>query len=428
MKACRILVVGGGSTGLTAALSAREQNESASVTILSKERLLPYRRMALPYFIQGKISKFDDIAICSKNYLVSRRINFLAGMEVKEINTRERVVEAIDLKSNEKSLFYYDSLIMATGGQSFIPPIEGIELKNVFALRTMEDAQKIAEASKSCGRAVVAGGGLIALKVSEALIKSGTRVTLVCRSRILRRLLEPELSSYVQERLEKQGVECIVGKDIEKIEGSKKVESVKIDGKRIDASMVIFATGTRPSVDLAEKAGLKIGKNGINVDRRMLTSSPGIFAAGDCAESFDKILGKYEYIPVGSVGAASGRVAGINAAGGDSRSNGFVRAQTEKVFDIQILSIGHTYDEAKKEGLNCKIIDITTPSAKNVNRAPKFKVVLDGDGKIIGAQAVGVKIFPLHSSTLLEAINSQSLEGIRFPLSSFIETEFLRRA
>jgi NADPH-dependent 2,4-dienoyl-CoA reductase/sulfur reductase-like enzyme len=291
-------------------------------------------------------------------------------------------------------------LIIATGSRSKIPQEVG-SLKNIFALRTFDDAKKITLSIKTGMRAIVVGAGLAALSISEALRKNKVKVTMIVRSRLLRSLLEPDLSYYLEKRVRMAGIDVLKGVEVEKFGGKHKIQYAVASGKKIKASLAIIATGVIPNVELAQEAGIRTDKNGIIVDKRACTSDPEIYAAGDCAGTLDFISKQNIYAPVGSIAAQEAKIAGQNVAGNEVFSEGYLRAQYEKVFNMNILSMGHTLERAKRLGIEGDAVKLSPQLKKEDLGMVLTIIVKDQSENIIGIQELSplqklVNSFPLY--------------------------------
>lgn len=434
MKQRKIVIVGGNVAGFTAATNAREVNKHAEIVVLSREPYPPYRRSALSSLVATKSSKLKDLLMFSQR-LNELKIRFLQGVEAFDIDTNERVVKAKGIDANCSLSFHYDSLILATGSSSFIPPVEGVERKGVFGFRTFEDALNISREARAGKSAVVIGAGFAGLEVAEALAKRGVKVTIAVRSRTLRQFVEPSLSMYFEEQIKRKGVKVMTGVSPKEIKGNKKVKCVKLDCEEIPADIVVFATGAKPNVALAERIGIELGKTGaIKVDRYMQTSVPKIYAAGDCTETLDALTGKWTYLPVGSVAAKEGAIAGRNAAGDRMKTMGFVRAQMDVVFGEGIVSIGHGSESARELGVEVNIIDLSSMQHRFpfLHEYPaKVIVTANSEGQMMGAQVVSSRFAPLYAFTLFSAFQRrvtlrEFLDGWQLSLAAF--TDFSMRA
>jgi len=406
----RIVIIGGNIAGLTAAISAREVDKHAEITVLSREAYPPYRRSSLVSIISAEATTPKDL-IMSPSQLRSLRIRLLQGVEALDIDCHNRIVKARGISMRRDLSFYYDSLVLASGSLSLVPPIEGVKKKGVFTFRTLEDALRISQEAKLAKKVVVVGAGLGGLEVAEALAKRGVKVTIAVRSRILRKLVEPNLSVHLRERIEQKGVKVITGVSPEKIGGEKKVEWIKLSKEKISTSNVIFSTGVKPNVELAKKIGLELGETGaIKVDYRMQTTISEIYAAGDCAEAPDALTGKWMYVPVGSVAAKEGAVAGKNAAGDEAEVRGIIRAQADTIFGKEIVSIGHSSESARKLNVKANAVNLSSMwrSLRFLQKHPaKIMVLITPNGRIIGAQVISHRFASLYAYTLFSAIQQK---------------------
>jgi NADPH-dependent 2,4-dienoyl-CoA reductase/sulfur reductase-like enzyme len=216
------------------------------------------------------------------------------------------------------------------------------------------------------------------------------------RSRILRKLLEPEVSEFLTKKFEQQGLKMLAGEEISEIGGADRVEYVLYKGKKIAANLVVVGTGVKPSIALAEKCGIELGQTGaIKVDSYLQTSVRDIYAAGDCAESPDLGTGRFVYSPVGSIGALAGKIAGRNATGAEEKIEGFLRAQADQILGLQIFSIGHSTTSAGELGLKVRVYDLSVPQSAMKNRgADSFevaKILTNPSDRVVGAQLVAKK-------------------------------------
>jgi NADPH-dependent 2,4-dienoyl-CoA reductase/sulfur reductase-like enzyme len=299
-------------------------------------------------------------------------------------------------------------VVIAAGACPLMPKIPGSGKKGVCTFTTYQAAAEIVEAAKSADSAVVIGAGFIALEIAEALMHKGLDVYFNVRSRILRKLLEPEVSEFLTKKFERQGLKMLASEEISEIGGADRVEYVLHKGKKVTANLVVVGTGVKPSVALAEKCGIELGSTGaIKVDNYLQTSVRDIYAAGDCAESPDLGTGRFIYSPVGSIGASAGKIAGRNAAGAEEKTEGFLRAQADQILGLQIFSIGHSTTSAKELGLKVGVYDLSVPQSTIKNRgAPHLlgvslssigagfevaKILTDPSDKVVGAQLVAKK-------------------------------------
>jgi NADH oxidase (H2O2-forming) len=410
----KITIIGGNIAGVTAAINAREADRDAEITILSKEPYLPYCRRSLTSIVANPTSSLNDITVFSLQ-LNELKIRFLRGVEASDINPNKRIVKARRTETKKSCTFSYDNLILATGSTTFIPSISGVETKRVFSFRTFEDAVGISREAQWGKKAVIIGGGFAALEIAETLARRGLSVTMVIRSHMLRGLIEPSFSTYLEERVKQKAIELIIGASPEEVGGEKKVAYVKLNnGQKIPASIAVFATGVRPNVKLAEKVGIKLGDTGaIKVNRHMQTSASEIYAVGDCAEILDSLTGKWTYYPIGSVAAKGGAVAGRNACGENKKVEAVVRAQMDTVFGEGVVSIGHGSESAREMGMTVNASELS--SMQNyfpLDRLPAAVMMIENSkGEIVGAQIISRRFAPLYAFSLCQAIKERETLG-----------------
>ncbi len=387
----RIVVIGFGPAGLWSAISARMQDPSAEITVLTDEKYLTYSRCGLPYVIGGEIEAFEHLIVASPARLKGMRISVYTESRVVDVEKSSVVYEC----NGYTKRISFDSLIIATGAYPFIPKIPGKDLKNVFTLRTIDDAMKILHCCKTARKIAIIGAGAIGLELSEALRRRGLEVMVVeMMPKVLPAILDADMSSIISNTLVKSGVSLLLNSKVEEIMGKAEVEGVIVDGEEHSCDAVILATGVKPRVDLAEKIGVKLGKlGGIAVDDFMRTSVEGVYAAGDCVEARHLVTGK-SFLPfLGTVAYRQGKIAGKNAAGGTAIFRGALGSTVLKIFDVIIGSTGLTVEKAREEGY--KVISSKVKWVTRAEYFPGYRDVIvklvfnEENGKIIGGQVIG---------------------------------------
>lgn len=365
----RYLVVGSGVAGISAVKEInREKDQNIEITVISKEKDPFYYRPRLIECLSGDIS-VEDIIINDRDWFEKNDIELLLGKKVIDVNFKEKYVITDDNKE-----FSYDKLLLAQGASSFIPPIDGVDLGGVYALRNGEDAREIYEHIESCKKAVVIGGGLLGLESAYNMIKAGLEVTVVERAD---HLLQRQLDNAAGDKLklileEKHGFNFYLDAGVEKISGANEVEMVKLaDGTQIPADLVLFSTGINPNTRIVEGSALEINR-GIIVDDKMSTSISDIYAAGDVAEYNGNVYG------IWAPSMEEGRVAGKVMIGKDAEFTGFVPSHTLKVADVNVVSIGVL---SESENISSRI-DID-------DEKTYCRIFEDNKGKSVGAIIVG---------------------------------------
>lgn len=397
----RVVVIGCGAAGATAALWARKADRKAEVIVIGDEPYPEYSRCGLPYTISGKVKDFNDLILMKQDAWEMQKIDLRLEQIVKEIDRKEKKVKVVKKDGTEYEL-NYDSLVIATGGRNSYPPIKGLDVEGVMGLRTLEDAKRLKEYSKKIKKAVIIGGGLIGMEVAEALNEEKIDVTVVeFLPGILLTMLDSDLSKQVTELAQEHGVKVLVNHQaMEIISENGKAVGVLVKNReteeefKIDAEVVIVATGTKPNIELAKSAGIEIGVTGaIKTDEYMRTSDLNIYAVGDCAENISYITKKPMNLGLGTIAVREGRVAGINAVGGNAKFMGIIGTKVTKLFGVEIASVGLTSEDAKRNEIN-----IVKGSLKGLSKPPyyveakplKVKAFFKkDDAKLVGAQTLG---------------------------------------
>jgi NADH oxidase (H2O2-forming) len=405
----KIVIIGCGAAGVSAASAARKTDRSAEITMLNDEKYAAYSRCGIPYVIEGEIPTFDSLVIYPPQYYNMMKINLHTETTVTDIDPKSKTVKAMR-KGGKEQNFNYDSLIIATGAGALVIPVPGSNLPGVYAVRTLDDGKKILEASRGAKSAVVIGARLVGLETAVALRKHGLDVTVIeLLTQILDGILDPELAKEIQTKLEGAGIHFILGVGISEIVGKNHVEAAHAGPYKVKADFVVMATGVRARTDLAKKMGLTIGETKlIKADEHMETNIRGVYAAGDCVECVSAITGKPTVSQLGTNAVRQGKVAGVNAAGGSMVYPRILCSCITRILGTEIASTGVTETYAKKQGIEC--ISATAEADARPPYYPKkvpvrVKLVANpDDGKLVGAQIISIKEAGPRIDTISAAI------------------------
>ncbi len=399
----RIVVVGGVAAGPKVAARIVRLDPDADVTIVEKGKFLSYAGCGLPYYVSGVVKEQDELMSTpvgtvrdSIFFQHVKNVKVLNHTEATEIDRKNKSVTIHDLKNGKPTSLEYDKLVLATGATPVVPPIPGVDLKNVLTLQGVHDAEAIHTALKQdkARDVVIVGGGLIGVEVTEALVKRGCRVTIVEMLPQILRILDKEMARLVEKHMESHGVKVLTNTKVEAIEGDEAVSSVITSNGRLPADMVVLAIGVRPNVALAEAAGLKIGETGaIEVSESMQTSDPDIYAAGDCVQCVNQLTGKPCYVPLGSTANKQGRVVANSMCGNKDSFPPILGSTVCKVFDFCVARTGLNEADARDCGYD--VITAHAPAPDKAHFMPEarlliLKLIADRRSrKLIGAQSVG---------------------------------------
>jgi NAD(P)H-nitrite reductase large subunit len=239
----------------------------------------------------------------------------------------------------------WGKLLLATGGVPIVPSIKGVDGSRVFTFTTLDDAKAISRSLSQGARALVIGGGLIGLSVTEALVERGIEVTLVeMKERVLNTILDDEASAMEEETLRLAGVRIVTGHTVAEISRSSTEEGIVSgvtldDGSKIPCGLVVVAIGVMPRIELVSGTGTKVNR-GIVVDRYMATSSRDVYACGDAAESYDFVYGENRLTPIWPNAYIGGRIAGFNMTGIPTEYPGGTAMNSLKYFGLDVVSAG----------------------------------------------------------------------------------------
>lgn len=391
-----VLVVGGGVAGVRASIAAKKSCPSASVALVSSEPTI-YSRSALKSVISGFTNSINNITICRCDNLERFGIRFFPNYEALSINHDERVVNIKNRLTNEALPLRYDKIIIATGSIPLVLSRRGHALSGVFKVKWFDDALALSHFALPGMKAYVVGAGLVGLGVAEALARRGLKTTIVVRSRVLRELVESDLSQEITQRIKSHGVNVLTEAMVEKIGGERKVEYVIIQDQKFDADIVVFAAGVRPNTLIAAQTGLQLAENNaIKTDPHMKTSFEDIYAAGDCAETLDLVTHKLVYRPLGSIATYSAKIAGSNAVDVEETYNGFLRIQYDRIFGNEMLSMGLSTEKARRLGVAGEAVNVGLKEPKCPLLLPLMKskvlikaIIQKNTDTIIGWQVVG---------------------------------------
>lgn len=410
----RLVIVGGVAAGMSAAARARRLDRSLEIVVFEKGEVISYAACGIPYYLDGHVLSLRELIVATpEEFEAKRGIHVQTRSEVVKIaHPRREVV----LAGGER--VHYDKLILATGARPDSRGIEGADAPHVFRLNTIEEARRL-KAHLDSGKAttaVVVGGGYIGLEAAEALRARGLRVTLVTDTHNLLQHEDAELTSLLEGHLKQCGVETVFGTRVTVVEGN------NVAGIRCDT--VILATGLRPNVELAAEAGIEIGRTGaIATNERTETNLPGIYAAGDCAETKHLITGAPAWTPLGTTANKMGRVAGSNAAGRRERFPGIAGTAIVRVCGLGVAVTGLSEARARREGFQSVSARITALNKARYFFGRPLTVNLVADRatrRILGGWVAG----ELGAETRINVIATAIHNGMRLDEFAYLDLAY----
>ncbi|WP_421741375.1 FAD-dependent oxidoreductase [Cellulomonas sp.] len=397
-----LVVVGGSDAGISAALRARELDETTEVTVVVADAYPNYSICGIPYYISGEVTHWRNLAHRTRQELEATGMQLRLDTLATDIDVAGRRLRVRD--GGGESWIGYDALVVGTGAVPVRPPIEGLDdvgpQDGVHLLHSMGDTFDLEATLERANprRALIVGAGYVGLEMAEGLTGRGIHVTQVERLPEVLPTVDPELGALVRAELIRHGVDVHTDTTVTRI--TKDETGLRVDGRGADAEpiawdvdLVLVVVGVRPDTELLVAAGATTGPSGaVDVGPDMRTSLDHVWAAGDCVITHHLLLGR-SYLPLGTTAHKQGRVAGENAVGGSARYAGSVGTQVVKVFDLVAARTGLRDRDATDAGY----VTLTTQSTPDDHKryypgAEPISIRITGDagtGRLLGAQLVG---------------------------------------
>ena len=330
------LIIGNGVAGNTAAAAIRKFDPDGRIIVFSRESRPFYYVPGLPEYLAGE-KPADQLIIHPQSWYDQRRIELHLGTRVAKIDPDRKWVE-----TDRGERFPYDRLLLATGGNSFVPPIQGADSAGVFTLRTLADADRIKAAAASAKTAVLIGGGLLGFEAGNGLRRLGLTVVVVeFFPRLLPRQLDAAGAAILQQQMEAMGFTFQLGAKTREIAAGPGGLTVSLEsGEPLKGDLVLISAGVRPDIFLAQALGLDLDK-GVKVDDAMKTSRDGIYAAGDLIEHRGRSYG------IWPAAQDQGAVAGAAMAWQMAAYQGSLPSNVLKVVGIDLVAAGDIDAEGK---------------------------------------------------------------------------------
>jgi NADPH-dependent 2,4-dienoyl-CoA reductase/sulfur reductase-like enzyme len=363
----KIAVIGAVAAGTSAAAKARRTDRDAEIVVFEKGTDISYAGCGLPYYISGVTPSRDKVVLnTAQDFKEKYNVDVRLQHEVIKINKDLKKVIYKNLNTGEKGDYSYDKLIIATGASPVKPPFPGLNLENIFTLRSVESADqiKVAVSREEIKKATIIGAGLIGLEMAESFSELGIEVTVIELEDQVLPPFSKEMAEIVAEHLKEKGVELILDDGVDHFEGQNRVEKVvTASGREVEADLALLSIGVKANSKLAEEAGIEIGETGaIKVNEKLETSNKDIYAAE-------------------------------NAAGGDYKHYGILKTGITKIFDLTVARTGLSLEEAKKEDIDAVAVKIKAHNHASYypGTAPiHLRGIFDREnGVIVGAEVIG---------------------------------------
>lgn len=412
----KVVIVGGVAGGATAAARIRRLDEKAEIVVFERSGYVSYANCGLPYYIGDTIADPEELTLQTPESFFSRfRVTMKVRHEVIAIHSEKKSVSVKNLETGEEFEENYDKLILSPGAKPTQPELFGMDIENLFTLRTVEDTLKIKDYinQRQPKSAVIAGGGFIGVELAENLRELGLDVTIVQSQKQLMTPFDEDMAAFIHAEMRKHGIRLELGHKVEGFASKNFGVDVLLSGnKRLHGDMAILAIGVIPDTKLAKEAGLELGIRGsILVNDRMETSVPDIYAAGDAVQVKHFVTGEDSLISLAGPANKQGRIIADNICGGDSRYKGSQGSSVIKVFDLTAASTGINESHAKSIGLNVDTVILSPMSHAGYYPGGKvmtMKVVFEKETyRLLGAQIIGYEGVDKRIDVLATAIHAK---------------------
>lgn len=395
----KIVILGGVAAGAKAAAKARRMLPEAQIDLYTDDTHISYSACGLPYYVEGNFEDYKLLLVRSPEDFEKTGVHIHLQNRAAKILPNSKQVLIEDLVSKDAFLIGYDKLIIAIGARPFVPPIKNVNLKNVFTLRKIEDGIAIRDKAEKSQKAVIIGGGYIGIEMLEALVKQNVYVTLIEYAPTIMQTFDDDMSQLILEQLKytcSNRFEILTSEMATEFSGDNDgVKSVRTgSGREIPVDFVVLCAGVVPNTEIAREAEIAIGETGaIKVNEKMETNIPDIYACGDCVEENLIITNTKIWLPLGTNANKEGRVAAINACGGDEKFYGVLGSAVTRCLSLTMSMTGLTVKKAGQLGIETISATVTKndkvgymPDVNNIT----IKLIAEkSTGKLLGCQGIG---------------------------------------
>lgn len=389
----KTVIIGGVAAGTKTAAKLKRENPAAEVVIYTKSQDISYAGCGLPYYIGGSIASREELIVNTPaKYTGLTGVPVHTGFEAVSVDPEAKTVSF----ANGETVGY-DNLVIATGAEPVVPPVEGVTLPGVFKVRTPEDAITARQYIEENGvkKAVVVGGGFIGLEVAENLMEKGVAVTVLDMApQLMPGVFDSEMADYIRRQLQSKGMRVMTGTALQGIQGGEKVTGVATAAGNLPADIVFLAVGVRPATKFLQGSGLQMERGCILVNEYLETNLPHIYAVGDCAMVRNRVTGKPMWSAMGSTANIAARAMAKAMSGKESVYKGAMGTGVVKLLpELNAGRTGYTEAQAKAEGYDpATVVCVTDDKAYYYPDASFFVTKLIADKKthlLLGVQVIG---------------------------------------
>lgn len=415
----RLVVIGGDAAGMSAASQARRLKSADELEIVVFEQTMTtsYAACGIPYWVADLVASRDAlVARAPEVFRDEQRIDVRLKHRVTAIDTANKTVTATDLATDTQVTESYDDVLIATGASTIRPPLDGVDLPGVYAVKTLDDGEAIRRvlADRDVSTVAVVGAGYIGVEMAEAFHLRGYNVHLIDAAPAPLVRLDESLGAMVADAIVAAGMQLTLGTPVTGFVAGDDgwVSHVATESGEIACDLVVFGLGMKPNSQLGRDAGVAVHDNGgIIVDERMRTNVPHVWAAGDCTAQTHRVSGKPVAFALGTIANKQGRCAGTNLGGGDATFPGVLGSAVTRVLDTEIGMTGLSLTQALSDGFDAVAVNVVAPSRAHYypgGEEMTIRLVADrSTGRLLGAEIVGGESSAKRIDTFATAIWNQ---------------------
>ena len=417
----KVAVVGCTHAGTAAILNLKRIYPDSEVTVFERNDNISFLSCGIALYVGGVVKDPQGLFYCSPDKLRELNVDTRMRHNVESVNLKDKKIIAKNLETNEIMEQSFDKMIITSGSWPIIPPIEGINLKNILLSKNYNHSNAIIEAAKDSKKIIVVGAGYIGVELVEAFNDQGKEVVLIdAEERILSKYLDKDFTDIAEEAFTDRGIKISTGEKVVKFEGiDGEVSKIITDKGEYEADMVIMCVGFRPNTDIF-KGQLDMLPNGaINVDEYMRTSDKDVMAAGDCCSVFFNPTREHMYIPLATNAVRMGTLAAINIIDDKIKHPGTQGTSGIKIYENNMASTGITEETAKHLGIDADFVyavDNYRPEFMPTYEKVTLKVVFERESRrILGAQLTSKADLTQSINTISVCIqNNMTVDQLAF--------------
>lgn len=394
----KIIIIGSVAAGTSVAAKARRNTEDAEIVLYDKDMDVSYAVCGIPYAVGGEVENFDELTPRNSEWFKKRyNVDIHTSHEITQVDYKKKLVHGINLITKKSFTNNFDVLVFATGSVYNTPEIfVNRHFENVFQVKNISSGKSIKKFvdENEPKKVVVIGAGYIGLEMAEQFQRLGLEVSLLQRSKYPMSHLDWDMSSRIINEMKRKNIAFFPEETVRKINGDGSLKSIETaKGTIFSADIFVLATGVKPNTALAKSMGIKLGITGaIEVNDKLETNLPNVYAVGDVAESFDRITRLPIYRPLASTANKMGRIAGDIITGGDLRHKGILGTGILRFFDLTIAQTGLTEKDALANDIAITTLYNIKPNKPDYMNGKEMviKAIANKEnGKILGAQIIG---------------------------------------